>query len=258
MTDTPKKQKVFLALPTYANAMRKDFVLSLLEILCFNPIPNVEWVIGTVGGDGVARARNNLAQSFLLTTDCDLFFNIDVDIVFAREQVVRLLSHVSAKRPIIGGQYAAKQVNHRWIYTALPNEVADADGLVKVQECGTGFKVIHRRYFEEVMAAFPEIQYFCDGSKDKLVKWDFFSMGVVNGRYLSEDYYADYRARKIGMDIYVDTKCEVQHEGFMRYPFKDNIAVFEKMPIATLFDLAQNLGKTQPKDFDSVVKSLAA
>src|SRR3954463_2550314 len=128
-----KKQKVFLALPTYANAMRKDFVLSLLEILNFNPIPNVEWVIGTVGGDGVARARNNLAQSFLLTTDCELFFNIDVDIIFNREHVAQLLSHVSEQRPIVGGQYAAKQMNHRWIYTGLPNETPDAaTGLLKV------------------------------------------------------------------------------------------------------------------------------
>src|SRR5882672_523566 len=127
-----KKQKVFLALPTYANAMRKDFVLSLLEILNFNPIPNVEWIIGTQGGDGVARARNNLAQSFLLTTDCEFFLNIDVDIVFNRQHVERLLQYASAERPIIGGKYAAKQMNHRWIYTELPGETADtATGLLK-------------------------------------------------------------------------------------------------------------------------------
>lgn len=254
MSENPgRKMKVYLALPTYANAMRKDFVLSLLDLLAWNPLPGVEMVVGTVGGDGVARARNNLAQSFFLETDCDVFFPIDVDIVFKREHVAMVLEHVSRGKPIVGGLYAAKQMNHRWIMTPLPGEEPDpTTGLQKVAECGTGFKAMHRRYFEEVMAAFPEIQYFCDGSAERPVKWDFFSMGVVNGRYLSEDYYADWRARKIGMDVYVQTRCQLEHEGFMRYPFVDNVEVFRGVTVERLHRLAETMGNTHPEDFDRV------
>ena len=237
------KRKAFLALPTYANSMRKDFVLSLMQLLWINPIPDIEWTIGTIGGDGIARARNNLAQSFLLTTDCELFITIDVDIIFTRDHIARIVAALCPEKPVIGGLYAAKQIAHRWIKTDLPNELPDPlTGLQKVQECGTGLKGYHRRYFEEVMNAFPEIQYFCDGSPDRLCKWDFFSMGVVNGRYLSEDYYADHRARLIGIDVYVDTLCEVKHEGFMAYPFPANWEIFNGKTVQQVADLASAMG----------------
>lgn len=239
--EAAKKRKFFLALPTYADSMRRSFVLSLMDLLWINPIPDVEWTLGTIGGDGVARARNNLAQTFILTTDCEGMFCVDVDIRgWGRPQVERIINALSPERPIIGGMYAAKQMRHRWIYNPIAGEVADPKtGLLRVNETGTGFKAFHRRYFEDVMRAFPEIQYFCDGGQGQVVKWDFFSMGIVNGRYLSEDYYADYRARLIGIPVYVDTLCEVTHQGFMDFPFKDNVEVFDGVPVSVLFKLAK-------------------
>lgn len=247
--DTPKKIKAYLALPTYADSMRRPFVMSLLDLLLFNPIPNVEWVIGTIGGDGVARARNNLVQNFLLTTDCELILFMDVDIrKWGRAEVERIVTGISEKRPIIGGLYAAKNLKHRWICTELEGEQTGPDGRRRVQEVGTGFKGYHRKYFEDVMRAFPEIQYFCDSGQGAVVKWDFFSMGVVNGRYLSEDYYTDYRAKLLGIPVYVDTLCELGHQGFMDFPFKDNVEVFDGVPISVLEKLAKEFN-TNPERF---------
>lgn len=235
--ETPPNIKVYLALPTYADSMRRPFVMALIDLLLFNPIPGVEWIIGTIGGDGVARARNNLVQNFLLTTDADRIMFIDVDIRnWTGKDIERIIKALSKETPVIGGKYAAKQLKHRWIYTELPGEVPDpTTKLLRVQECGTGIKGYHRSYFESVMTAFPEIQYFCDGGQGALVKWDFFSMGVVNGRYLSEDYYADYRAKLIGIPVYIDTGVEVAHQGFMDYPFKDNVEAFDGISIDVLF-----------------------
>lgn len=248
-------KKVFLGLPTYGGSLKAHFVDSVFQLLLDNPIPDVQWSRAFISGDGVARARNNLAQMFLLNSDCEYLFFVDVDIVANREHYERILSHVSPTRPIVGGLYAAKQVNHRWIKTDLQDEHADhLTGLKKVQECGTGFKCYHRSYFEQVMAAFPEIQYFCDASPERPVKWDFFSMGVVNGRYLSEDYYADYRARVIGMDIFVDTKCEVQHEGYIRYPLNANWECFDGISVQKLWEMGHVKGG-QPMDFEKVFVS---
>ena len=248
MSDQPKPpvKKVFLALPTYSNLMRKDFVLSLMESVVWGAIPGVEFSLGTVGGDGVARARNNLTQAFLLTTDCDYIVYIDVDIVFTKDHLARLIGHLSPERPIVGGLYAAKQLSHRWIMTGLQNEPADpATGLQRVKEVGTGFKGYHRSYFERVMAAFPEIKYLCDGAKQEhMIKWDFFSMGVVNGRYLSEDYYADYRAERIGIPVYVDTTLQLKHQGEFQYPLLSDMRITEKIPMATVFKIAETMGCT--------------
>ena len=236
-------KKVFLALPTYSNQMRREFVMALLEILVFQPIPGVEFSIGTVGGDGIGRSRNNLTQAFLLSTDCEYIVFIDVDIVFTRDQMARLLEDVSPDRPIVGGLYAAKQLSHRWIMTAIANEGPDEKGMQRVKEVGTGFKVYHRSYFDRVIAAFPEIQFWCDGIlTDKPIKWDFFTMGVVNGRYLSEDYYADYRAERLGIPVYVDTNIMLKHEGSFSYPLMSDMKISEKIDMGTVFKIAETMG----------------
>lgn len=250
---TPKR-KVFLALPTYANTMRRDFVLSLLEILWMDPIPDVEWILGTVGGDGVARSRNNLAQQFLLGTDCEDFVTIDVDIGFTRANFVRLLNSLTPARPVMGALYAAKQLEHRWIKTDLPGEEAGPDGIQRVLETGTGLKGVKRSVFEKHIAAFPEIQYFCDGSGGAVCKWDFFSMGVVNARYLSEDYYFDYRCRLLGIPVHVDRDVQVQHEGAMRFPFASNLTIGNRVRIDTLYRVAEALGDTGYRKSDEEVQ----
>lgn len=241
-SDHPPKKKVFIALPTYSNNMRRDFVMSLIGILWTDPIPGIDWTIGTIGGDGVARSRNDLARNFLTTTACDIILFIDIDIVFQPHHVARILELVGPERPIIGGRYPAKTMEHRWIENDLPNEKPDQDGLLRVMEVGTGFKAYHRSYFEKVRDAFPEIRYWCDGADTRDEAWDFFSMGVVNGRYLSEDYYADYRANRLGIPVFVDTRCELQHEGVFKYPFHSNMKVSSRVDLGTFVSMAEMLG----------------
>jgi hypothetical protein len=236
----PVTKKVYVALPTYANTLRRDFMESLLALLLDKDnFMDVEFTLGTIGGDGVARARNGLTQSFLLTTDCTHILFLDVDIRPTKAHFRSLLNH---DVDIIGVKYAAKQLNHRWILTEIAGEVPDADGKLKVQECGTGMKLYKREVFEALANAFPEIQYFCDGRPGRPVLWDFFSMGVVEGRYLSEDYYCDYRAQKIGFSVYVDTKCEVPHQGFIDYPLSANDPVLDGISVAKIGELARSLG----------------
>jgi hypothetical protein len=75
----------------------------------------------------------------------------------------------------------------------------------------------------------------------------------VNGRYLSEDYYFDYRARTIGIPIYADHNCMVQHQGKMNYPFHSNMNISDRVPVGQLFALAEALGDTGTKVIDDVV-----
>lgn len=250
-------KKIYIALPTYANSIRRDFFLSLLDVIWGEALtarfPDCSFTLGTVGGDGVARSRNTLTQQFLLATDCEYIIFLDVDIIWAWQHLRLLLDALSPERPIVGGRYACKTINHRWILTELPGEEPDpATGLQRVQECGTGFKGYHRSYFDKVRQAFPEIQYFCDGSPDRPVKWDFFSMGVVDGRYLSEDYYADYRARVIGMDVFVQTRIEVQHQGFIGFPLIGNFSVFDGVSVNDVYALAKAHGNKPALDHEDL------
>ncbi len=254
VTDVPakKKTKVYIALPTYANSVRRDFMLSLIAVMTDSEklFPDVEFFVGSVGGDGVARARNFLTQDFLLRTDCTHILFLDVDIIYAPGHIRRL---IDADKPIVAGQYACKQLDHRWIATDLAGEYADRDtGLKRVQEAGTGIKLYRREVFDAMIQAFPEIAFLYDGAKERPIMWDFFSMGVVQGRYLSEDYYCDYRARKIGFDVWVDTRCQVAHEGFIRYPFHANAPIFNGITAEKIFEVAENLGSTAVHDAEGL------
>ncbi len=256
--DQPIK-KIYIALPTYANTLRRDFFLSLLDVIwgqaSAQRFPDCEFTLGTIGGDGIARSRNNLAWQYFVETVCEIIVFLDVDIIWSWENFRMLIDAVTKERPIVGGPYACKTINHRWIMTELPNELPDPlTGLQKVQEIGTGFKAYHRSYFEAVINAFPEIAYFCDASPDRPLKWDFFSMGVVNGRYLSEDYYTDYRARKIGMDVYAQTKIQIQHQGFIGYPLHGNLPVFNGMSVQDVYNLAMKMGGAPAQDHEDLSK----
>lgn len=243
------KKKVYVALATYANGIRRDTHQSLVAMYsaaCRAMFPDAEFIEAGIGGDGVARARNGLAQDFILNSDCTHFLTVDVDIRFKPEHVRRLLD---ADKDIVGALYAAKQMNHRWIMTDLPGKpFVASDGVQKVFEVGTGLKLHKRCVFEDMIKAFPEIAYLCDGRPNSPVLWDFFSMGVVDGRYLSEDYYFDHRARKIGYDIHVDGLCQVAHEGFIEYPFTSNLKIFDDMTIEHVHDLAMSLGNVANRE----------
>lgn len=255
MSEAKPKKKVYVALATYANNIRRDTHQSLVAMYSAvyrEMFPDVEFIEAGIGGDGVARARNGLAQDFILNSDCTHFLAIDVDIRFKPEHIRRLLD---ADKDIVGGLYAAKQLNHRWIMTELPGvPFVASNGVQKAWECGTGLKLIKRKVFEDMITAFPEIAYLCDGRPGRPVMWDFFSMGVVDGRYLSEDYYFDYRARKIGYDIHVDGLCQVVHEGFIGFPFTSNLPVFDDMTIDRVHDLALSLGNVQHRDQEGLTK----
>ena len=253
---TKAKTKIYVALATYANNLRRDTHQSLVEIYSAAGramFPDVEFMEGGIGGDGVARARNGLSQDFVLNSDATHFLCVDIDIRFQPYHVKRLLD---ADKDIIGGLYAAKQMNHRWIMNPLPDVPFDPrKGVQKVNETGTGLKLIKRKVFEDMIAAYPEIGYLCDGRPGRPMLWDFWSMGVVDSRYLSEDYYFDYRARKIGYEIYCDGLCQIVHEGLIGYPFTANLEVFDGMTIEAIYDLAVKMGCVKARDQEDLTNA---
>lgn len=216
--------KVFLATPSYMGNLRVEFVAALMAING-DSCPGHTFQIQFVNGDGVARARNNIAAMFLAGGFDELLF-IDGDIQFSASQVARLLSH---DVDVVGGFYPIKQRELRWCATALDGGAVDEKtGLQNVLEIGTGFLRIRRKVIERMVREFPEIEYVEDMSGQQKPQWDFFSMGVVHDpefgvpvrRYLSEDYYFQYRCRKMGFGIFADTFIQLGHVGSITYPIQ--------------------------------------
>jgi hypothetical protein len=201
-----------------------------VDAVCAADLP-YEFIPASITGAGIGMARNILTHH-AVTAGVDGILTWDRDISLPGKSpgewvkaIMRLLSW-----PVEIGNVAAlysvkSEDSARWVITPLPNEKRQKDGLLKVFEAGTGLKLIWMWQIKAMMKAFPELAYTSDTANYGEVLYDLFSMGVVafksddggilgsNRRYLSEDYYFDYRLRTMGFPIWVDTNVQTKHRG---------------------------------------------
>jgi hypothetical protein len=204
--------KIFLALPIYRECP-VDFMVKVHKAIGAKVVHNIAF---KMGDSLVSRARNNLTHDFI-KSDCEYMLQIDSDIVFTNEQIKRLASH---ELPIVGGLYSIKDESQRWCSNSLINAKPDSKGLLRVRETGTGFLLVHRDVFHAIREDHIDRIYKCD--MDKEIKFDYWAVGVRNGRYLSEDWWFCKDARDAGFEVMVDTKIQVGHLGIASYPIKRN------------------------------------
>lgn len=214
--NTPKVIKdTVIGYPCYDGKAEVQAMQTIMQCLYSSQVP-----IGSVqylNGDSlVTRARNKVVYNFLKKTDLPYLLFIDSDILFSPADIIRLRSN---DKPICGGVYFKKKIP----YAPVSNRTLEQHGhMHKMQETGTGFLMIHREVFEKIMKEEPEFYYKNDSDEAEGDDYyDFFRVGVVDGRYLSEDYYFCHLARKHGYDIWLDTSIYVRHVGKAVYPFDD-------------------------------------
>ncbi len=208
--------------------MRKDelFADDDVSFICnFNP-----------GDSLVARARNNLAHNFL-RTDADYLLFLDTDLDFSPEDIKKLIDR-RRDDAVVCGQYAIKQPELRYCYNKIQGEQVGPDGLLKVGEAGTGCMLIPRKILEDIRDKMPALAYTDDVFRDKRVS--FFNVGVVGGRYLSEDWLFCRYCYQLGYSVYVHTEILLGHHGWMRYPLPEPFlveAVASRCPNQELLDM---------------------
>lgn len=192
----------------------------------------------------VTRARNNCVATFLENKEWTHLFWIDSDIGFTPEAALRLLK---SNYDIAAGVYPLKIDS--WPVEGLKQKMTEQefnayyqkytvntsthghhevhieiqeDGFIEISEAPTGFMVIKRRVFEQMMVEYPELKYVPDSigyEEDKGFHFRFFDVMVhpESKRYLSEDYGFCYLWEKMGGKIYIDGKSNLSHQGFKLY-----------------------------------------
>lgn len=212
----PKKPRVvFLGTPV-RDGVPPHYVSALFgSLLASQGKYHFEFGLNAMGS--VALSRDILARLTLDMKECEGVLMIDADMKWKPEHVFQILDH---NKPIVGGVYARKQVDSRWVMTGLPGEEVDEKtGLLKVKEIGTGFLWIAREVLEKMVKEMPEIEFDAADERDVVrPMWNFFFQGVRNRRLLGEDYGFCDSARRLGYDILADTRCVIPHTGNADYP----------------------------------------
>tara|TARA_Y100000385_G_scaffold284831_1_gene343596 strand:- start:356 stop:811 length:456 start_codon:yes stop_codon:yes gene_type:complete len=144
---------------------------------------------------------------------------IDAD-MFDFEQTIDLLLH--SQKDVIGGVYRKKMKYEEYNICMSERPTAkDVDEMyLEVKYVATGLMLISRFAVQTLVSKFPERVYHERTGKRY---FDFFMCGIVNDRYLSEDFGFCELYRQAGGKIYCVVDSEITHSGIMNYRgnFKD-------------------------------------
>lgn len=213
---------LLVATPSYGGVVTNGFFLSSLQLAIQVHKLNIRCDIITSPGDSlVTRARNTLAAVFLATKHSHLLF-IDADIEFKWYDVIRLLL---ADKDIVAGIYPKKTLEPEFPVNWLNGSTKEVNqceksGCVEILQAPTGFMMIKRDVFEQMMLKYPEWYY--RGPKhltkeQSKFSYHFFQSQVIDGRCLSEDFFFCYIWREMGGSIWMHPNIDLIHYGQYGY-----------------------------------------
>ena len=227
---------------------------------------------GIYGDSLVSRARNSASAMFLepggVKTEgskgepvsgmprCEWMMFIDSDLRFTPDDVHKLLN--SGKK-VIGGLYSKKKLGGKWVINTLTSEdVMPETGLMKIRYIGTGFLLIHRSIYEQIIEAYPGIAYEEDGNMKDYGwhnhRWDFWPVGVKTyttaegkkkKRYLSEDWYFCERLQEMGIDVWAHVDVRLTHYGEIGFPITPFVDGCDMKSISTIMRQAIDKGELE-------------
>ena len=195
--------KVLLATPLHSGSADREFIIGLLQAQGLY----AAWTC-LEGQANISRARDILAAQFL-ASDCTSLVFVDGDVGFSRQDLQWLLESPHA---ITSGLYQRKNGSGQWVCVPQPDVAATLIGQPnyrRAQRVGTGFLRIERAVFEKMIASGLVAEYPVESNR----LHQFFPSGVLDGHFLSEDYYFCELAARAGFDIHIDTRIRLKHVG---------------------------------------------
>ena len=227
--------RLLIATPCYGGQCHVGFVQSLIATINALQQVGVQIEYCLLGGESlITRARNSLTAKFMSRPFTHLPF-IDADVSFEPISVMRLLA---SDLEVCGGIYPKKAINWDRVRGGEtdPARVSDLNvnrlpgakpvgEFLPVRHLATGFMCIRKSVIETLILKHPETKYrnnvagYADADD-----WfyNLFDVGIVDGEYLSEDYWFCHLVREAGITLWADTDCPLGHTGNMT--FRGNLA----------------------------------
>ena len=187
-------------------SVKASFLISVVSAFADQPLH-----VARIGDSHPGRARNRAAAEFL-RTGLDYLLFIDADIIFDKEDIDTMSA---SDEPLLCGVYPKKTPGLELCAVAFEGGINVQENYgktVPVRRAGTGFMRIHRSVLERMKEVAPK---YNNHGEDQ---WDFFQSGVLDGEWLSEDWYFCDRARALGFQVMLHLGIQTHHEGTAVYP----------------------------------------
>ena len=187
----------------------------------------------------ISRARNASAAEFLSGDYTHLLF-IDADISFEPTDVDKLLE---ADKDVVCSPYPKKYIKYEsaksgkeLVDFAVSGKFAKiSDNLYEIESVATGFLLIKRNVFQQMILKYPKIEYIndIDGYGQGRKMWNFFNVSVnpLNKNYDSEDWGFCTAWRNIGGKVYARSDISLGHWGWHQFKGNFNKWIYENISV---------------------------
>ena len=235
--------QLFISTPCYGGHCLNKYAASVLEFQREALKRDLIIRLDTTENESlITRARNMSVARFLELPECSHLLFIDADINFDALTVFQALE---ADEDIVVSPYPKKVI--RWergeqeikkggdkpmdrVTSDLVINIASGDGIltiekdnfVNVLDGGTGFMLIKRQVFYDMIEKFPELK--CVNDHPNVDIKDYYALfdcmiDPDSKRYLSEDYAFCRRWQQMGKQIKMNINSTLGHVGTIPFTF---------------------------------------
>jgi hypothetical protein len=192
---------ILIGTPAYGGMMHIDSVNSLLDYhRC-----KIPFSLMAIGNESlITRGRNTIISYFHSMKEFSHLFFLDADIGFSGESLIKLLSY---EKDVIGVPVALKGFHPDGSPVYNTGKILEdcGNGLAKTDRVGTAIFMLSRKAVNDLIERAPQYSRnpYARGENKDITHYDVFQIGVVNGVYLSEDYWVCNELIKVGYDIHI-------------------------------------------------------
>jgi hypothetical protein len=205
---------LLIGTPAYAGQVHVDY-LSALLVFQRERIP---FTLMTIGNESlITRARNTIISAFFERRDFTHLLFLDGDVHLPHEGLARMLSH---GKDVVAAPVALKGMAADGGRLFNVGKTLGEDGpLLVVDRVGTAALLLSRAAGDALVAeARAEQRIYERGpvsGNGGGIQYDVFRVGVVDGEYLSEDFWVCHVLRRLGFRIHVDPTVVTRHNGMV-------------------------------------------
>ncbi len=209
---------LLIGTPAYGGMMHCNMVQQLLAY----QQAGLNYSLMTIGNESlITRARNSILSEFHARSEYDHLLFLDADVVIDLEGLQRLLA---SEVDVIGAPVALKGRNPDGspIFN-VGRSMGEAGTLIQVEHVGTAALLLSRPAVDALVSkARAEGRVY---RRSKLLRgesakaqehYDVFRVGVVDGQYLSEDYWVCHELQTLGFDIHIEPSVVTHHWGMVQ------------------------------------------
>jgi hypothetical protein len=202
---------LLIGTPAYAGQVHVDYVTALLVF----QRERLPFTLMTIGNESlITRARNTIISAFHERREFTHLLFLDGDVHLPHEGLARMLAH---RKDVVAAPVALKGVAPDGGRLFNVGRTVGEDGaLLLVDRVGTAALLISRAAAEALIADARAAQRVYELAQGEgAIQYDVFRVGVIDGEYLSEDFWVCHALRRLGFPIHVDPTVVTRHNGMV-------------------------------------------